>query len=213
MRIAFFSPTSPSVSGRKSTDSRQRILQAAASLFARKGFNAVSVEEIVKAAELAKPALYYYFKDKDDLYANLLKEGFDQRHSILQKHIASSQPWHARLHQLTQALIDFRQENHDLALLSFRMSFSPDEKFPWRKQVLKFCERNFDCLCTFLQEGIDQGHLRKDRSPATIASLLNGQMMFFFLGSTFQTEIPDSKTETDLIISLFLEGAAPKTTK
>lgn len=44
---------------------RQRVLRAAARLFAERGYDAVSVREIVEAAGLTKPAMYYHFGSKE----------------------------------------------------------------------------------------------------------------------------------------------------
>ncbi|TWP47255.1 TetR/AcrR family transcriptional regulator [Lentzea tibetensis] len=56
----------------------QRIMDAAVRLFAAKGFDATTVQEIVDAAEVTKGALYHYFGAKDDLlfeiYRSLINE-------------------------------------------------------------------------------------------------------------------------------------------
>jgi AcrR family transcriptional regulator len=44
-----------------------RILRAAVKLFAEKGFDATTVQEVVAYAEVTKGALYHYFDSKDDL--------------------------------------------------------------------------------------------------------------------------------------------------
>jgi AcrR family transcriptional regulator len=44
-----------------------RILDAAVCLFAEKGFDAASVQEVVERAAVTKGALYHYFRSKDDL--------------------------------------------------------------------------------------------------------------------------------------------------
>jgi AcrR family transcriptional regulator len=44
-----------------------RLLEAAVTLFAEKGFDATSVQEIVERAQVTKGAMYHYFKSKDDL--------------------------------------------------------------------------------------------------------------------------------------------------
>jgi AcrR family transcriptional regulator len=46
---------------------QSRLLDAAVSLFAEKGFDATSVQEIVERAAVTKGAMYHYFKSKDDL--------------------------------------------------------------------------------------------------------------------------------------------------
>ena len=49
------------------TPMESRILRAAVKLFAEKGFDATTVQEVVAAAEVTKGALYHYFDSKDDL--------------------------------------------------------------------------------------------------------------------------------------------------
>jgi AcrR family transcriptional regulator len=50
---------------------RKQILDAAKRVFHTKGFNAATIEDIAKQAELSPAAIYLYFKNKDDLYASL----------------------------------------------------------------------------------------------------------------------------------------------
>lgn len=56
---------------REKTMRRQQILNAAKELFLIKGFNSTTIEEIAKKAELSPATIYLYFKNKDELYANL----------------------------------------------------------------------------------------------------------------------------------------------
>jgi AcrR family transcriptional regulator len=50
---------------------RQQIMVAAKRVFAEKGFNKATMEDIAKEAELSPGTLYLYFKNKDELYASL----------------------------------------------------------------------------------------------------------------------------------------------
>lgn len=49
------------------TPVRTRVLAAAVELFASKGFDGTSVQEIVQRAQVTKGAMYHYFTSKDDL--------------------------------------------------------------------------------------------------------------------------------------------------
>lgn len=53
-------------------ENRRRILDAASRLFRDKGFEAVSVAEVMKAAGLTHGGFYGHFKSKDDLIAQTL---------------------------------------------------------------------------------------------------------------------------------------------
>lgn len=55
------------------TTTRERILNAASSLFYGEGIRAVSVDAIAAKAELTKRTLYYHFRSKDDLIAAYLE--------------------------------------------------------------------------------------------------------------------------------------------
>jgi len=55
------------------------ILQAAEKLFSKYGYKKVSVDEIVKAANIAKGTFYLYFQHKDDLYNKIINEYFDKK--------------------------------------------------------------------------------------------------------------------------------------
>ena len=54
-----------------------RLLEAAVSLFAHKGYPATSTREIVEAAGVTKPMLYYYFQSKEGLLAAALEHFLD----------------------------------------------------------------------------------------------------------------------------------------
>jgi AcrR family transcriptional regulator len=51
----------------KSARTRGRLMDAAAEVFARDGFQAASVNEIARQADLSNGAFYVYFKDKDEI--------------------------------------------------------------------------------------------------------------------------------------------------
>lgn len=48
---------------------RQRILDSAGRLFTRKGYDAVSINDLMRDAGLTRGAFYHHFADKDDVYA------------------------------------------------------------------------------------------------------------------------------------------------
>ena len=59
-------------------DSRTRLLDAAASVFAAKGYRAATVDEVAAAAGLSKGTFYWNFKSKEDLFQTLLEERIDR---------------------------------------------------------------------------------------------------------------------------------------
>ncbi|WP_239616175.1 TetR/AcrR family transcriptional regulator [Cohnella mopanensis] len=54
-------------------DKKKQILDAAIHCFARKGYNATTIQEIVDELGMAKGSIYFYFKSKDDLLISIFE--------------------------------------------------------------------------------------------------------------------------------------------
>ncbi len=63
---------------RLEADRRHRLLVAAAQEFAAEGYEGASLGWIAEQAGFSKPALYYYFEDKSDLYATVVREAWQR---------------------------------------------------------------------------------------------------------------------------------------
>jgi AcrR family transcriptional regulator len=48
-----------------------KIVDAAGHLFMQRGYKAVSINDIIRAADVTKPTLYYYFADKEELFVQM----------------------------------------------------------------------------------------------------------------------------------------------
>jgi AcrR family transcriptional regulator len=55
-------------------DTLERIMAAAETLFARRGYDKTSTKEIAEAAQLTPPALYHYFDSKESLFVATLED-------------------------------------------------------------------------------------------------------------------------------------------
>lgn len=60
------------------TDTRERILEASAKLFAEKGYSATGIDEIARNVGITKSVIYYHFKNKEDILQTLIDEAFAQ---------------------------------------------------------------------------------------------------------------------------------------
>lgn len=61
----------------KHTMVRDEILRTASSLFAARGYRAITTDDIAEAIGLTKSAMYYYFKNKYDLLSTIFHESFE----------------------------------------------------------------------------------------------------------------------------------------
>src|SRR3954447_24369340 len=75
----------------------RRLLTIATRLFAKKGFESTSVQEIVDAAGVTKGAMYHYFSSKDDLLYKVYARVLRMQTERLEKFAASEDPVGTRL--------------------------------------------------------------------------------------------------------------------
>jgi AcrR family transcriptional regulator len=69
-------PASPKVASRQSR-TRERILAESAQLFLARGFESVSVDNIVAAAEIARSSFYRFFSNRDEVLASIIRPVFE----------------------------------------------------------------------------------------------------------------------------------------
>lgn len=86
-----------SPAGRLSRDeqrarTRAELLAAAATVFARNGYHATSVDMVAEAAGYTKGAVYSNFASKEDLFLALIDEHLDQAVHTLEEIVASTEP-------------------------------------------------------------------------------------------------------------------------
>jgi AcrR family transcriptional regulator len=73
---------------------RGALVEAARALFSRRGYAAVSTEEIVQAAGVTRGALYHHFKDKQDLFTAVVERvEQDILERVAAAAIAETDPW------------------------------------------------------------------------------------------------------------------------
>lgn len=75
-----------------SSDVPSRILDAAAEVFARKGFDGAKVEDIARAAGVNKAGLYYHVGNKEKLYETVLATRFAAAADFLEAALAAARP-------------------------------------------------------------------------------------------------------------------------
>jgi AcrR family transcriptional regulator len=103
-----------------------RLLEAAVSLFAEKGFDATSVQEIVERAQVTKGAMYHYFRSKDDLLYAIYHGLISQQLADLDRILAEGLPPGEALRAIILDLVEtttgrlaeaavFSREMHKLA--------------------------------------------------------------------------------------------------
>nr|PZM98942.1 MAG: TetR family transcriptional regulator [Thermocrispum agreste] len=92
------------------TERRQQLLNVAKALFAEKGFDGTSVEEIAQRADVSKPVVYEHFGGKEGIYAVVVDR---ETQTLLDLMVSSLDADHPRtmLEQAAVALLTYVEES------------------------------------------------------------------------------------------------------
>ena len=93
---------------------REQILDAARRSFARHGLHATTVDQIARAAGVAKGTVYLYYRSKEELLTHALTEGIAGLRTETLPIITSDAPVDVRLRGFLAAMIAFFDRRRDL---------------------------------------------------------------------------------------------------
>ncbi len=97
-------------------DKHQAILSATLKLLASKGFHGFSIKQLASEAGVATGTIYLYFKDKDELIANLHSDIIKTVASAMFKNHDTSLPIKAQYHRMCINLWEFCIKNQCITL-------------------------------------------------------------------------------------------------
>ncbi|MGZ0050259.1 TetR/AcrR family transcriptional regulator [Brevibacillus gelatini] len=104
----------------RSEETKRAILAAATELFAKRGFDAVSIREIAKAAGCSHTTLYIYFKDKEALLHQLSKGPLQSLAEQMERTLADEAlPPREKLREISRQFIRFCLGNRNMYTLFF----------------------------------------------------------------------------------------------
>ncbi len=88
-------------------DARERILEEAKKLFRQKGFEGVSLNDIVNAVGVKKPTIYYYFGDKEGLFVEVLMAMMRYGHHYVTANLSPDMSLAQKLIHLSEGYLRF----------------------------------------------------------------------------------------------------------
>jgi AcrR family transcriptional regulator len=142
-----------------------RLLSVATRLFAERGFDRTSVQEIVEAAGVTKGAMYHYFDSKDDLLYEIYGRVLREQTERLEKVAATEAPARKRLASAASDVVVSSIANLDdtKIFLQSMHQLNPEKQRAVRAERRRYHER-FRAL---IEEGQRGGEFRADQ-PADL---------------------------------------------
>jgi AcrR family transcriptional regulator len=155
---------------------RERLLEAAAGLFAEKGYAAAPVREIVERAGVTKPVLYYYFKNKEGLFRAVLDWAAELQEHVLGEAINTPGSTLDRMLALTRQIYSGVMAYRNLFGMIRNLVFGPRQAAP-EYDIDRYHRRMIDAISGLYREGMAKGEV-VDADPAEVSLLVLGIIDF-----------------------------------
>jgi len=164
--------TTPKMLQRKEAR-HKKLLDAAVRMFGRKGYHATTVPTIVHAANSSIGSFYFYFRNKEDIFAAVLEAVGEQVSSALNQAIrASDSDVPGQMKAAVKALVQFLAENREEARILIVESSGLGKRLQAvRRQVIASHTRSVELALRALSGSLPP------LDPATVASCWVGAVL------------------------------------
>ncbi len=180
-----------------------KLLGEAIRLFAAKGYRATSTREIVEAAGVTKPMLYYYYQSKEGLLAAALDHFVEMFHGRLRYVIAQPLSPRELLVEMVWAHLDFCQNHKPLGRLFFALLFGPDDQKNL-VDLAQYTEPGHELFMQGINRALEGGLVRRE-SGEEFTMALHGMINIWIIAN-LNGELEPSYTNAERIVDGLLSG-------
>jgi AcrR family transcriptional regulator len=185
---------------------RDRLLAAALQQFTARGYAATTVREIVEAAGVTKPSLYYYFGNKEGIYRAIVGGAMEAFSAILIELAATKGPARERILRICTCAFASSLASLDVVRLMYAIHFGPAQGAP----IYNFDElynRLLEMIGIALEEGMAAGEFR----PLPVKELAWGIVGIF--NTIIEEQLCRSEPRIgtqglETVVTIFLDGIA-----
>jgi AcrR family transcriptional regulator len=166
--------------------SRDKILEVAEALYARRGFAGVGMREVAEAVGLGKSSLFHHFRSKAQLYLAVVERVLARIEERVQPIVGARAPAGERLDRWIDALVDAFAEQPGSARLLLRALFEEDEfeaeDWPEGQAAERRLANVLDGITRLLQQGMRAGEFRAASAPHVVQTLIGATIYHFASG-------------------------------
>lgn len=188
---------------------KRRIIEAAARVFARKGYSGTVMADIAEGAQIGKGTLYEYFRSKEALFFAVFQWYVDKSRAEAKVNLAAlGTSASERLRLCSRTLLTAWGDLRDIYSLTMEFwaaSTSSPHKDRF-KQAFRNGYREYRALlAALIREGIARGEFREDLPVESVAAALVGMWDALLLQAWFDADF-DPASMSDGFMDAVLNG-------
>ncbi|MBE0534147.1 MAG: TetR/AcrR family transcriptional regulator [Phycisphaerae bacterium] len=169
---------------KRSRHTRQRLQQAALDVFAEKGWDATTVEDITQKADLGKGTLYRHFSDKEEILVTLVDQAVDHLSKLLTERSAEIDTLEDVLEHYLTAHYEFYRENSEEFILLFQgrvlLKLQSESPGDLEEPYIRYLQTIEEEIRPYLSPRIDPLKIR--RLACAVAGFIFGFFSFAMIG-------------------------------
>ena len=158
---------------RKKRELRTRIYETARTLFAERGYDATTVDQIAEAVDVAPTTVFNHFSSKSALLTEMTGEVFDHLQALLDDQLRQAGSAQERIAGFANRAADeiarTRDLAHDVLVELMRTTARPGEAVPYLSRV-------HAAFMTIIREGQAKGEVRVDLDSNLLVDVVVGAM-------------------------------------
>jgi AcrR family transcriptional regulator len=184
------------------------IAQTAKTVFAERGYQGATLDEIAHRAGMAKATIYIYYKNKDDLFLQVVEELVHTAMTETAQEAASAKAPLEKLAGIVRGKILFYEREREFfrIYLNEKQGLEVAPKDPHKQALRELYLQGVEALASVLQEGVAARLLRpldSRRLAFYLQEMISTILEQRILGKV-QTSVDDDVEE---LLDLFLHGA------
>lgn len=153
-------------------DKRELIINSAAAIFARDGFEKTKMEDISQKAGIGKGTLYEYFKSKKDLFQEVVKHAVDMYIKLLHDVEIEDRPFREKLFDFL--MLHEELLNKHKALSQLIIKEPRDIAEGTRRYFYSVKGKVIEIIKNMLDSAIKKGEIREDLDTMVCATMIIG---------------------------------------
>lgn len=184
-------------------DLKPQILSAAKQLFIERGYYGLAMREIAEVVGVSKAALYYHFRDKEELFLAILDLYLGEVEALIQRAIGEQATAHGRIRALVSGFLSQPVEQRAvIRLASQEMAHLSDQARDAFNQA--YHTRFIGRLEEILRQGMERGELRR-LDPSVATWVLLG-MLYPYFYPVHSQDVPPAADVLEQILTIYLDG-------
>ncbi|MEA2624579.1 MAG: hypothetical protein QOD06_624 [Candidatus Binatota bacterium] len=169
---------------RRGDQSRREIVSAAIDCFSRSGYQGTSIDRIARAAGVTKGALYYHFKDKQDLLLGAIADRIDGFERVVVERVTSLKDPAAALDAVVDTCVQqATASNHRrfiLTLMVESLDAYPELSDPFRAMMRRFREFLTQTFTIGQQKGVYRDDVAAPLAAQLfVAAVIGTELQFY----------------------------------